>query len=481
MNIKIAFICGIILLATGGCQKIDNTNPNVPSQVNPGVVLPQVVYSISNTLTHSAFEINNELIQYTCMNNTFTEVQRFKLQPTNSNQLWNLYNRLRDLNDINRMVENGTGHSNYRAISGLIRVFILSMITDTFGDVPYTEAGKAVADNTFTPKYDSQEDIYLGLIEEIQQYTQLIDVNATLDFGGDLIYDGDMLKWKKFGNSLLLRMLMRTVEKQTSKSSELIGLILAAPAQYPIMEGNGDNFIYRYSGSFPDVFPLAPSFVRDFDFKYKSVSAFVVDSLTKFGDTRLFQFARPTNASANTAFPVYVGLPNALPVTESANYNGGYNFQSYLGTRFQADDEPAIWMTCAEVFFLKAEAAARGFYTGDAKQSYDEGIKSSFDYWGAPFETDYLAHPSVAYDGGLEKIYLQKYFSLFFTGIEAWCEYRRTGHPRLVPGPTNVNDGKIPSRLPYPISEQSLNQQQYQEASQRMGGDHMNGKMWWQK
>ncbi len=481
MNIKIVFICGIILAAIGGCQKIDNTNPNVPAQVNPGVVLPQVMYSISGTLTHSAFEINNELIQYTCMNNTFTEVQRFKLQPSNSNQLWSLYNRLRDLNDISSMVENGTGHSNYRAISGIIKVFILSMITDTFGDVPYTEAGKASAGNIFTPTYDTQESIYMGLIEELQQHTQLIDVSAGLDFGGDLVYHGDMLKWKKFGNSLLLRLLMRTAERQTQHAGELIGRILADPVKYPVMESNADNFIYRYQGSFPDVFPLAPSYVRDFDFKYKSVSAFVVDSLSKFGDSRLFQFARPTNASANTTNPVYVGLPNALPVTESANYNGGYNFQSYLGKRFQSDREPAIWMTCSEVFFLKAEAAIRGFYSGDAKQSYHDGIRNSFDYWEAPFSDDYLSHPSVAYDGGLPKVYLQKYFSLFFTGIEAWSDYRRTGYPLLVPGPTNVNDGQIPSRLPYPLSEQSLNQNNYREASQRIGGDNMNSKMWWQK
>ncbi|MBK1439618.1 SusD/RagB family nutrient-binding outer membrane lipoprotein [Parapedobacter sp. ISTM3] len=480
MNIKITMICAIILLTAGGCEKIDNTNPNVPSAVNPGVVLPQVLYSISNTLTHSAFEINNELIQYTCMNNTFTEVQRFKLQPSNSNQVWNLYNRLRDLNDINSMVENGTGHGNYAAISGMIRVFILSMITDAFGDVPYSEAGKATAANVFTPKYDTQEFIYKGLIDELQRYSQLIDVTAGLDFGGDLIYQGDMLKWKKFGNSLLLRLLMRTAERQPAEASALIGQILSDPAQYPVMESNADNFLYRYQGSFPDVFPLAPSYVRDFDFKYKSVSAFVVDSLTKFGDTRLYQFARPTNASANTANPVYVGLPNALPVTESANYNGGYNFQSYLGTRFQSDREAAIWMTASEVFFLKAEAAIRGFYQGDAQQAYHDGIKHSFDYWGAPFNDDYLAHPSVAFDGTLPKVYLQKYFSLFFTGIEAWSDYRRTGYPRLVPGPTNVNNGRIPSRLPYPLSEQSLNQNNYREASQRIGGDDMNSKMWWQ-
>lgn len=477
---RIVTIIMALAIIAPACSKIENINPNVPTVVNPGVVLPQVIYNTSNTLVNNAFELNNELIQYTCMNNTFTEVQRFKLLPANSNGIWALYNRIRDLDDIIAMSEKTTGLTNYKPIARVLKVFLYSVLTDTYGDIPYSEAGKAILDQKFTPVYDSQESVYTGLLAELKEIATSFKTSEALLYGGDPVYKGDISKWIKFTNSLRLRLLMRVSGKMPSAVSEITTL-LSDPAGYPMMESNDDNFLYRYSGSLPDVYPLAPIYVRDFDFKYKSVSAFIVDSLKKFGDSRLFQFARPTNASAGTSNPQYVGLPNSLPVTESANYNGGYNFQSYLGTRFQSNTEPAIWLTCSELLFLKAEAAQKGYFTGDAGSLYNNAIKTSFAYWGAPFSDSYLQQSSVKYDGSLPKIYLQKFFALYFTGMEAWNEYRRTGYPLLVAGPTNVNDGKVPNRIPYPLSEQSLNRTNYTEAAKRMGNDNMNFKMWWQK
>lgn len=468
----------VFALVLSACKKIDNINPNVPANVNPGVVLPQVIYNISNTLVGNAFELNNELIQYTCMNNTFTEVQRFKLQPSNSNGIWNLYNRIRDLDDIIAMSDKTEGLENYKAIARVLKVYLFSVMTDSYGDIPYSEVGKGVSDGIYTPKYDSQEAIYQNMLEELQSIATSVKPAEGLLYKGDPVYNGDMSKWIKFTNSLRLRLLIRASAKMNTTSA--INAMLTNPQQFPIFQSNADNFVYRYSGSLPDLNPLAPSYVRDFDFKYKSVSAFIVDSLKKFNDSRLFQYARPTNASADTDKPQYVGLPNALPVTESANYNGGFNFQSYLGTRFQSNTEPAIWITWSEVLFLQAEAAQKNYYNGNAKELYETAIKASFEYWDAPFDNSYLEQEAVKFDHELPKIYLQKYFALFFTGIEAWCEYRRTGYPNLVAGPTNVNDNKVPSRLPYPLSEQSLNRQNYSEAAARMGGDNMNHKLWWQ-
>lgn len=472
-------ICVLLVLAAASCTKMDNTNPNVPSAVNPGVILPQVIYNTSNTLVGNAFELNNELIQYTCMNNTFTEVQRFKLLPSNSDGLWGMYNRMRDLNDIILMAEKTEGMNPYKSIASILKIYIFSVLTDTYGDIPYTEAGQGATSSLFTPKYDTQETVYTGLLADLKQIAESIDPAATLSYGGDPVYNGNMGRWRKFANSLRLRLLMRASAKLPAAVVELES-ILSNPQQYPVMESNEDNFVYRYSGGLPDANPLSPNYVRDFDFKYKSVSAFIVDSLKNINDSRLFQFARPTNASANTSQPQYVGLPNALPVTESANYNGGYNFQSYLGTRFQLNTEPAIWMTWSEVLFIKTEAAQKGFYSADPKPLYESAIKASFAYWGAPFTEPYLDQPSVQFDGSLAKIYIQKFYALFFSGMEAWAEYRRTGHPNLVAGPSNVNEGNIPSRIPYPLSEQSLNRTNYTDAAQRMGGDNMNHKLWWQ-
>ncbi len=478
MRLKNIFLL-VGLCGAAACSKMNNINPNVPSEVNPGVILPQIIYNSSNTLVGNAFELNNELIQYTCMNNTFTEVQRFKLLPANSNGIWSLYNRMRDLNDIIAMSEQAEGMENYKSIAVILKAYLFSVLTDTYGDIPFTEAG-AGAEKIVTPQYDKQEDVYVKLLQDLKEIAGTINTTEPLLYGGDPVYNGNMLRWKKFANSLRLRLLMRASAKLPSATTD-IREMLSNASTYPVMESNEDNFTYKYSGSLPDANPLSPNFVRDFDFKYKSVSAFIVDTLKKYGDTRLFQYARPTNASANTANPVYVGLPNALPVTESANYNGGFNYQSYLGTRFQSNTEPAIWMTWSEVLFLKAEAAQKGLLASPPKDLYDAAIKASFAYWGAPFNENYLTQPGVAFDGSLPRIYLQKFISLFFTGLEGWNEYRRTGHPVLIPGPAAVNDSKIPSRIPYPLSEQSLNRTNYTDAAQRMGGDNMNHKMWWQQ
>lgn len=476
---RILYLMILLALVATGCKKYDNVNPNVPVEVHPGVVLPQIQYNISNTLVEQAFELNNELIQYTCSNNSFTEVQRFKILPGNSNPVWNgMYNRLRDLDDIIRMADAAPNFVNYKAIALITKAYLYQVLTDVYGNIPFTQAGKALSENVVAPAYDPQVEVYKGLITLLQEAKTLIDVAAGLPLGGDRIYNGNMLRWQKLANSLHLRILMRASNHNELQSAAAIASMLNNPGAFPLIETQDESAMFRYSGALPDVYPLSQ--VRDFDFKYKVVSAFIVDTLKKYNDTRLMQYARPTNATANTANPQYVGLPNSLPITDAANYNGGFDHQSYLGTRFQSTTEPAIWLSSSEVYFLRAEAVLRGFVTGDAKDLYEKGIQASFAQWGAAMPAGFLQQNGIAYCGRLPQLYLQKFISLFFAGFEAWADYRRTGYPALVPGPTNVNDDKIPSRLPYPLQEQTLNATHYQQAVAEMGGDDVNTRHWWQ-
>lgn len=468
----------LAMIATG-CKKYDNINPNVPVEVHPGVVLPQIQYNISNTMVEQAFELNNELIQYTCSNNSFTEVQRFKILPGNSNPVWNgMYNRLRDLDDIIRMADATPTFVNYKAIALITKAYLYQLLTDVYGDIPFTQAGKALSEDIVAPVYDTQAEVYKGLISLLQEANDLINLQAGLPLGGDRLYNGNLLGWKKFANSLHLRILMRSSNTNELQAATEIARLLNDPSNFPLIESNEESALFRYAGALPDVYPLSQ--VRDFDFKYKVVSAFIVDTLKKYNDTRLFQYARPTNATANTSNPQYVGLPNSLPITDAANYNGGFDHQSYLGTRFQSTTEPAIWMTSSEVYFLRAEAVLRGFVIGDAKELYEKGILASFAQWGAAMPPGFLQQAGIAYDSTLPQLFLQKFISLFFSGFEGWSDYRRTGYPMLVPGPANVNDGKIPSRLPYPLQEQTLNATNYQQAVSNMGGDDLNTRLWWQ-
>jgi hypothetical protein len=140
-----------------------------------------------------------------------------------------------------------------------------------------------------------------------------------------------------------------------------------------------------------------------------------------------------------------------------------------------------------EVLFLMSEAALKGYYNGNAKTLYENGVTNAITFWGLTVPTGHLAKPGVAWVDTestakkLEKIITQKYFTLFFTDFQSWFEYRRTGYPVLPMGPGVQNGGEMPSRLKYPVLVQSLNQVNYQAAVQAMGGDDINIKVWWQK
>ena len=142
-------------------------------------------------------------------------------------------------------------------------------------------------------------------------------------------------------------------------------------------------------------------------------------------------------------------------------------------------------MTYAELQFLLAEAAEKGLIGGTAQTYYESGVNASFSFYGLALPANYFSLPDVAYTGTkaekLNKTGFQKWVSLYFQGLEAWFDWRRTGIPALTPGPSNQNDNKIPVRFRYPIIEQSLNANGYQGAVQRQGADDLNTKMWYLK
>jgi hypothetical protein len=162
-------------------------------------------------------------------------------------------------------------------------------------------------------------------------------------------------------------------------------------------------------------------------------------------------------------------------------FNGGENNVSVFDRAFLLDQgaADAILMTYAEVQFILAEAALRGWIAGDAKAYYEAGVQASFEQWGVAMPADYFS-ATQPYDGTLDRIIEQKWFALFFQGLEAWYDYRRTGLPELLPGPANVNGDRVPRRFLYPSTEQSLNADNYQAAVDRLGGDNINISAWWE-
>ena len=476
-----------VMLFSFSCEKdfdLINTNPNAPVNVNAGLLLPNIQRNMMNQVLGEAWGIGNIVIQHTSKNQ-FVNEDRYLWGEING--IWNTgYSSLRDVNNILIQSE-ANNEQNYRGIALVMRAWIFSLITDAYGDVPYSEAIKAKEGLNYT-NYDSQEQIYNGILADLTTANNILGTTGEV-VAGDIIYKGDVQKWKKLANSLRVRYLLRISGKR-NVSSDLSDIVSNASAN-PLFQSAADNAVYTFQANAPDQFPLHTSRIGSFN-EFRASNT-LMDTLLGLNDSRMPIFFRPTPATENTANPVYVGLPNGLGDVEALQFNGGPQFQSRVGNLYFENAVSSqglsiakgVVMTYAELQFLLAEAAEKGLITGSAETYYTNGINGSFAFYGLTVPAAYLAQNQVAYTGTsmqkLHKIGFQKWISLYFQGMEAWFDWRRTRIPALTPGPSNQNNNMIPVRFRYPTIEQSLNQAGYQAAVQRQGADDLNSKMWYLK
>lgn len=484
--LKILSFFGLFLFVQACTSEFDeiNTNPNAPINVPASLLLPRIQASMMGTVLGQSWGIGNIVIQQTAKNQ-FVNEDRYLWGEINS--IWNaVYSNSRDLKIILDQAE-ANGENNYKGIALVLKSWMFSLATDAYGDVPYTEAIRA-KEGVNTPVYDNQESIYNGIIEDLTLANSLLGSTGEV-VAGDQIYNGNILNWKKLANSLRIRALMRISRKRDVGNE--IQAILNNPNQIPIFTDDDDSAIYRYSSSAPDQFPLHTTRIGSFN-EFRA-SKTMLDQLVAFNDPRLSVFFRPTPATENSSNPVFAGLPNGLSDVDALTYNGGPQFQSRISAFFfenavtssGLDIAKGVVMTYAELQFLLAEAAEKGLITGDAGTFYTNGINGSFDYYNLSTPADYLSQPGVTYSGTqsekLVKIGTQKWISLFFQGMEAWFDWRRTGIPALTPGASNQNGDRIPVRFIYPISEQALNGENRSAAVARQGEDNINTKIWYLK
>lgn len=469
-------LCSLVLF--GSCVKsFDDLrkDPEAVSIALPSSFLSNALYEATSTLVTQGHTINDQLMQVNVLRQNDNEIHRYKILPGNYTGMWNpLYKRLNDIDEMIRLAVQ-RNDANYQAVGLTLKSWLMSNITDIYGDVPFTEALKGV-DGVTTPKFDPQQQIYDSLLAFLEKANDLFVLNKVLG-GEDLLFNAgttaaNMLKWKKFANSLRLRLLMR-IEKKGTAYQDQLRMLLADANKYPLMSAVQDGAVLYYTNITPFVNPFFS--YRDFDFNQKLVySEYFINYLQDVGDPRLAVYATKTSGGT------YQGAPTGYPVAQQ-NVISNTSFSTYP-IEFKANDKMGSILQYAEVEFLLAEAVLKGYMNGDAKTNYDKGIKASMDYWGVSnIPANFLSHPKIAWDGTLEQIITQKYFALFTNGFDQWHEYRRTGFPVLTPGPEMDNNGVMPSRIPYPLTESLYNSNNYNEAVARMGGDDINSKVWWQR
>ncbi|MFD2789869.1 hypothetical protein KCTC52924_03650 [Arenibacter antarcticus] len=492
-------LCALMLVVSCTKDFVEiNTNTDATSNLpDPGLLLPNIIRTTSHRSWKNSFDrfavvadqIANQFSS-TYGNWTRSDTDRF---------FWNNYDQIKELDKMINAAEN-KGFNNYKGIGLVLRAWIFQGITDNFGPIPYSEAGKAAIDINF-PKYDSQEAVYSGILAELEMANELLG-STTEIITGDILYNGDISGWKKFANGLRLRILMRQ-SGRVDPSPEM-RKIIGNPTVYPLFTSFLDQAALQYLTEFENEHPSFRGNVSDWASSTR-LSVTMEKVLKDLNDPRLAVFAMPTPASAGTATPQYGGVPNGIK--DIQQWNGGSVNHSAVGLLWApkqfapnlASENAAqsILMSYSELQFILAEARERGFITtGNAETYYQNGIRGQFEYYASripenfelptaaqviPPET-YYTQVNVAYTGSLEdklnKIYIQKWLSLFLNGGEAWSHWRRTGVPEIVAGPNN--EGYVPVRYVYPADEQRLNEQNYNEALVLLGGpDNLITKVWW--
>ncbi len=473
----IGFLCIIVFTAscTEDFESI-NENPNSPQEVGPQFLLANVISVEANqNAFYQGFRLANFLAQFAA-SVEFERIDRYEMG-TNS-EYWN--NIFRLSSDIQSMKQTEGANEAYVAVGDIMQSYMFSQLTDMWGDVPYTEALKA-RDGQFTPKYDTQESIYTdpetGILAVLERSAATLeDTNSSIQ--GDVMFNGDLDKWVRFANSLRLRYLLR-ISKRLTDFSELQDLSDSGK----LMESNDQNAVVPYLGSAPNQYPLVNSSLGLY-LEHRMTRT--VDSvLSLWNDPRVAVLYKPTQESLQSENLAYKGLANGQNRETIAESDVDLDDISPFGTIFREvpDGVDAQFMEYSEVQFALAEAAERGYITGDVETFYQNGIAASFAYYGVELPADYFTRDAIALNGtdNLNKILTQKWLSLICVGHEAWFNVRRTGIPQLKPGPDNLNNDRYPVRYFYPESEQATNSTNYAEAAQRIGGDDINSKGWWEK
>lgn len=505
-----------------------NTDPNRAGAdvFDPNLILPTASFGYGNMMTGytGAILFQSMWIQAMASTSTgganyYSNADKYVISgSTNSyiQNVWNTgYSTASRIQQMQKLAET-KGMTNLVAVAGIFKVATVAFIADIYGDVPYSEALKA--DEGITqPSYDSQSDAYLAMMNDLE--SSLNSLSAAGDpISNDVIYKGDVAKWRKFGYSIMLKMAMRLVKKDPATAQAWVQKAVAGgvfssaadDALIPGDEGNGYSNSSANSLNVPD------------DIYEVRWSKVMIDYLKAMDDPRLSLVAEVpapglsanrNGAPGNNDPAVQIGLPNGYDL------RGGdfdiSNHPDFPGGTVSADPEDAIApigaysrptsiyrdrnapifaLTYAEVELLLAEASLRGWASGSAADHYRNGVMAAFTSMskfggGSVADADATAYMSAnpldesSMDASMKMINEQIWAttSLFANFVEAWNNWKRSGYPELTPinFPSNFSNGQIPRRQPYPNGESALNTDALNSAVSRMGGDDWTTRTWW--
>lgn len=505
---KLLFVTAAVGMFLSSCTKDfteTNTDPNnAPEALPQQLLAPALV----NTLTYNMLRnrnFNNELMQVTVnISDAEGQVFRYDYRNSLSDYLYNgWYDQLTNFKDIDTIARTPLNfNTSYQGISLICQSWIYSLLTDTYGDVPYFQSNKAKKEygGITEPAFDRQKDIYLDIFKKLEQANDLLKNGTAIVASSDPVYNGNIGRWRKFGNSLYLRLLLRLsgkAEVATQVQAKIKDIVETNAANYPIIASNDESAILKWTGVPPYTSPYLA--VREQDWRQPAIASFFIDNLVIWNDPRIdlgYGTGTPTKINRWAIAPyqgAFVGVPSGYaPGTgvSQRSYFYSTTANSNTGPTLMTEPLAGMILNFAEVKFILAEAALKGWITGSAETYYKDGVANSIKLWlptwNVPIDT-YLSGASMEWstatttDAKMERIHLMKYYALFLNDLQQWFEYRRTGKPTLPKGAGLQNNGIMPARMTYPVYVQSTNPTNYQLAVAAQGPDLISTPVWWQK
>ena len=469
------------LLMLGGCTDDFEQITTDPDALEVGSPTNQLGYVLRSTASqYGGFDATETWAGYIVK---IQYMDNFAYLPTNNtygNKFSNNYRSNVQLDDILQQTEvNAADLKNIRWATRIWKEFLWLWTTDQFGSIPYTEANK-IDDGLLKPKYDSQETIYKGILQNLKAIAdEMASEEGTDDIGeGDFLFNGDVEKWRKFCNSLRLRAAMRIVNVAPDLSKSTIEEVCSNLTTYPVLDESEDNAYFKWQGSKPYQEPWFDNFETRDDY---GMSNIFVEHMTSMNDPRISVIMKPAESDNE-----YRGYENGALSAPSNLKSVSRIGELY---REKADGFTPFLKSC-ENYFIMAEAALRGWNVGiSAQEAYETAVKLSMDDNGIE-EADAEAYLAAdgKWDNTMERIYMEEWVALFKNNLEAWTLYRRTGYPKAIqssgeyPGKFCIygsTHNDVPFRMPYPDNEYVYNKENLNAAAPNLADYVWGEKMWW--
>lgn len=535
-KIKNSFIIflTLVLALVISCKDLDelNINPNGvdPENADLNLLLPTIITGVGQTVVNLGFGDIAGVMQHTQFDGWSSGHNDYDWD--NQSKSWSgYYAILRNADEYHKKATEGE-YEFHQAVALIMKAYTFGLIADLWGDAPYTDALKAEEGSEFfTPEFDEQRNIYMGILADLETANTLLSKNSDLyqniNDTQDVLYDGDVARWRKFANSLALRYYMRLSEKEPSVAEQGINKIASSPETYPVITSADDDANVSYIGSSPsDSWPSNMVFDPDPSGTYmrNKLCATLVDAMQELNDPRLGVWANKIETPLVLVSgegidrivdgkreisqdivddyeeawgvgidydPDYVGIPPSVFAASQYNLNpnldqGVFNPHcSQLNDMYKESSGPLLLMrlmSAAEVHFILAEAALYGWAPGTPEAHYAAGIEESFNAWGVG--NQFSTYIDGAPYSGLESIIKQKWIASWTAAAESWFDYRRTGLPDLQTGESAKREA-LPLRFYYHFDDEiSKNTENAEEAIARLeptqykGTDVSNNSAW---